>query len=197
MNKEKLVLKKHLSFTEIENYVDLVSKGYFIYDNEEKIYAPAHSEIYLYLGFCSYCLNGLVSEKTGDAFFEDILNDEELLHLFDKERHSPVITKVEYLARETAVFERQRLLRLTDPVHTKINAILEKELENKDKESKILLKYHELIEKQKQHNDYLKKVEDLMSPEDTAKLNKMMADQHLTLEEAAGTIFKQVIKDET
>lgn len=191
MKKEKIHVKKHLSFPERERFITIVADSYFDTEKDDAIrYTPYRALEALMAGFFTLCVEGITYEE-GETVY-DCMEDEELRSLFEENRFSWLLTEVDDCARDLSDFHRERLIAAASPVQKKLVEALEAELLIRKQEEDLLKKQDEFLENQKKQNEYAEKVIELMTPEEIAALNRKMLSNQDEMEDAIRTIAQKV-----
>lgn len=184
MIKNNPTVRKELSIVDKINMTkDLVS-GYFVSGE----YTPYYKEINDLVAFFTYCVNGIEFENKKDengesvkeSIYIAVTNDSELMEIWKKRNiicSTTLKSQLESIYTDVldiADFEKQRLIHSSPSINDKTLEILEKESRNKDTELKALKEVERVQKEQAKQLEYANKIAEMMTPEETVELNRLM-----------------------
>ena len=173
MKKGIIQVKENLSLSERERYILLVADAYFETNPDGTVtFTPYRTLEALMVGFFTFCVQGITYEE-GETVY-DCMKDRQLQKLFQENRFTWFLTEIDDCARDLADFRKEQLLAAASPVHRKLQEALEAELLVRRQEQELLKKQEEFLESQKKQNAYAEKVMALLTPEETAALNRKL-----------------------
>lgn len=184
MIKNDVKVKKQLTIVEIIKMTKELVEGYFIGGE----YTPYYKEINDIVAFFKYCVDGLKfdivedgnGKKTLESVYNSVANDSELMSMFnnlDEVYDSSLLSQIESIHTDVADivdFRKQFIIHSSTSIDKKVEEILNKESRNKDLEMKVLQDTERLQKEQLKQIEYANKIANMMTPEETVELNRLM-----------------------
>lgn len=184
MIKKNVQVKKSLSTIDKIMMTKELVEGYFVGGE----YTPYYKEINDIVAFFTYCVDGIEFEYTEDekgkkvreSVYNAVTKDSQLLDIYnslDPNYDGTLMAQIEAINNDVSdmvEFRKQCIIHSSTPIDDKVIEILQKESRNKDAELKALQEAERLQKAQAKQIEYANKVSELMTPEETVELNRLM-----------------------
>lgn len=184
MIKKNVQVKKSLSTIDKIMMTKELVEGYFVGGE----YTPYYKEINDIVAFFTYCVDGVEFEYTEDeegkkmreSVYNAVTKDSQLLDIYnslDPNYDGTLMAQIEAINNDVSdmvEFRKQCIIHSSTPIDDKVLEILQKESRNKDAELKALQEAERLQKAQAKQIEYANKISELMTPEETVELNRLM-----------------------
>ncbi|MCD2492487.1 hypothetical protein LQE92_07560 [Lacrimispora sp. NSJ-141] len=204
VNFDKIMLKKNLTFSEIEMYARIVAQNAFVSisgdtpENHQQIYLPTQAERALVGLFYSKLTDGLIlipedGEESPD--YPDYIDNIELYGFFIKNRS--LVSSIEMYAGEMIEYEKQTQIHSFPAVEACICEYLKREIKKLKAENKAVKEMERLAKAQAEKVENSNKVEAKFTLEEKADIIKKMSELNFDLEKLAEHMTKYGLKSNT
>lgn len=192
MKKENIRLKETIALDDKINVIEKVCE-FIISKNEygEVVYMPYAKEYAMDIAIALYLLDGIEFEKD-DNIYDIVTTDEEIKAVVDGLNDSD-FAFIEEQVKDIVEFRKSMYIHNNNSFDEKLKEILDVQKAFEDLRLEVLKKEDKVLKQQIKANEYQEKVMDKMTPEESAKLNKMWVNGEVTSEQLVDTVVKKYL----
>ena len=194
-------IKDSITIVDHIDAVEFIVNSYFTNGR----YTPYYVDMAKNVAIAMFFLEGVKFEEDDDIYRITCI-DEKIKPLVDKflvasvsktsAKYISIMEKVMKDVEDIVDFNKQVIIHSHSSIDEKLEKLIEKEIRNKDYELKVLNDAERLQKEQIKQIEYSNKVAELMTPEETAKVNKMFADGKFDTSEIAKAVTERYLQSD-
>lgn len=194
-------IKDSITIVDHIDAVEFIVNSYFTNGR----YTPYYADMSKNVAIATFFLEGVKFEEDDDIY-RITCTDEKIKPLVDKflvasvsktsAKYISIMEKVMKDVEDIVDFNKQVIIHSHSSIDEKLEKLIEKEIRNKDYELKVLNDAERLQKEQIKQIEYSNKVAELMTPEETAKVNKMFADGKFDTSEIAKAVTERYLQSD-
>ena len=194
-------IKDSITIVDHIDAVEFIVNAYFTNGR----YTPYYADMAKNVAIATFFLEGVKFEEDDDIY-RITCTDEKIKPLVDKflvasvsktsAKYISIMEKVMKDVEDIVEFNKQVIIHSHSSIDEKLEKLIEKEIRNKDYELKVLNDAERLQKEQIKQAEYANKVAELMTPEETAKVNRMFADGKFDTSEIAKAVTEKYLQSD-